>query len=402
MLSTPALITCEEVLGDGWTGLVSQGSQYIIAHGPVAGTYEEIRDGAFTAAQRALDIMSIRGRSDLRTERADDEHVCWWIEEASKVVRIVAIDSKSFRIDLALSITRADGTVDPPLAPQHILYRESFRYFRLSQATDDVFDAFRNLYLALESILSDIAPQQLNLKTGRPSEREGVWVKRALQKAATRTELMPFASPGSKDPLAEVFGDIYAGTRTGVFHAKHGRRRLDSGSPEDRRELLEGLKRLVGLYLTLVRDWQGFSRLGSGMTEIGAEHFVGLRDITPVVFAASFKASSVSGDPGQAERSLTALELDTRAAPKWNPTFNGELDQPFARHFLGTANGLEAAQLEHIALVGLANKNNPEDPLVVVRIELAGSVEVTGIDRLEVLTGKRMRNGSQPKTVYRM
>lgn len=49
------------------------------------------------------------------------------------------------------------------------------RHFRLSQTTSDLFDAFRNLYLALESLLSTIAPMRLH-PDGRPAEGEGVWL----------------------------------------------------------------------------------------------------------------------------------------------------------------------------------------------------------------------------------
>jgi hypothetical protein len=38
-----------------------------------------------------------------------------------------------------------------PASPK---WQESARYFRLSQLTDDLFDSFRNVCLALESILA--------------------------------------------------------------------------------------------------------------------------------------------------------------------------------------------------------------------------------------------------------
>jgi len=48
------------------------------------------------------------------------------------------------------------------------------RFFRVSQTTDNRFDAFRNLYLALESILSKIAPVK-SRANGRSDEGEGEW-----------------------------------------------------------------------------------------------------------------------------------------------------------------------------------------------------------------------------------
>ena len=63
--------------------------------------------------------------------------------------------------------------------PDALEWDESLRYFRLSQATDDLFDAFRNLFLALESILS--------LKTPQQSEgSESKWLRRAWGAARER------------------------------------------------------------------------------------------------------------------------------------------------------------------------------------------------------------------------
>jgi hypothetical protein len=43
----------------------------------------------------------------------------------------------------------------------------------MSEITDDLFDAFRNVYLALESLLNRLQPKT-------PGEREGPWLRRAL------------------------------------------------------------------------------------------------------------------------------------------------------------------------------------------------------------------------------
>ena len=101
-------------------------------------------------------------------------------------------------------MTAGGGPTAYPLA-----WHESMRYFRISQITTDMFDAFRNLYLALESLLSHIAPVRLR-PNGRPDEGEGQWAKRALQAASVllqgHNSAMTFGrylpAPGSADEVA--------------------------------------------------------------------------------------------------------------------------------------------------------------------------------------------------------
>lgn len=70
--------------------------------------------------------------------------------------------------------TTFSGTVGGPPHPPCAAWHESMRFFRVSQTTDNRFDAFRNLYLALESILSKIAPVK-SRANGRSDEGEGEW-----------------------------------------------------------------------------------------------------------------------------------------------------------------------------------------------------------------------------------
>ncbi len=75
-------------------------------------------------------------------------------------------------------MTDADGNLVPPVPTPPLAWHESLRYFRLSQTTDDLFDAYRNAYLALESILSSIAPQRTDA-AGKVNEGESGYLKLA-------------------------------------------------------------------------------------------------------------------------------------------------------------------------------------------------------------------------------
>ena len=91
----------------------------------------------------------------------------------SVAIRLLSIPTQTLHVG---EITVTGGTPVVPPAPE---WHESARYFRLSQLTDDLLDSFRNIYLALESILDHLAPQ----RTTSPLEREGSWFRRALTEA---------------------------------------------------------------------------------------------------------------------------------------------------------------------------------------------------------------------------
>lgn len=129
------------------------------------------------------------------------------------------------------------------------------RYFRLSQTTTDLFDAFRNLYLALESLLSTVEPMRMR-PNGRPeSERE--WLNRALRAAeqamlahnpAQRlgSYLQPADDATGATAADAVVADLWTSARTTVFHAKKGRAVALPQHDPDRAAVADDLNRYAG------------------------------------------------------------------------------------------------------------------------------------------------------------
>ena len=152
-------------------------------------------------------------------------------------------------------------------------WHESFRYFRLAQSTDDLFDAFRNIYLAVEAVLSTIAPQHLG-RSGRPSEGEGDWFKRALGVAAQHVDLSRYTT--NKDAttaLDDLFDEMYGVTRTAVFHAKAGRPVLIPMDMTARPRVLDSLTRLATFFVEL-SDKVLAVRYGSSFIFTGGFHMM--------------------------------------------------------------------------------------------------------------------------------
>jgi hypothetical protein len=159
-------------LTSGWTAEVLAGTQTIVARGRRASGYEAVRDAGLDAAQEALDLLCIRGTLSLSIVRVETSHFAWWTESSRTIMRIVGVADLNVGVTVTASVVDAHG--NPKHAtPLPVVWHPSFRYFRVSQTSTDLFDAYRNLYLALESILTTIVPV-------RHSERESSWLRRAL------------------------------------------------------------------------------------------------------------------------------------------------------------------------------------------------------------------------------
>ena len=103
----------------------------------------------------------IQGVNDLAIRAIDEDHIIWWVEEGEVVLRVVSLAPMHVDVPpVPISIVDSAGAIVPRPPTPTIRWHESFRYFRLSQTTEDLFDAYRNSYLALESVLSGIAPQR--------------------------------------------------------------------------------------------------------------------------------------------------------------------------------------------------------------------------------------------------
>jgi hypothetical protein len=220
VLSQPSPIRCVLPLTGGWVAELREGSRSIVVRGGVVNDYTQARSHAVSKAQQALDWLSIHRVVDLDMHHIDEDHIVWWTKQKRIVLRMTCIETEvAGRIAV-----RAVEDLNPlsQLTEQLIDWHPSYRYFRLAQTTDDTFDAFRNLYLALESLLEQILPVQ-KTSAGKPVPKRAR-LKAALAMVAQRINLGPYPRPGTGKPENRIFNEIYTARRNPVFHAKSTRR----------------------------------------------------------------------------------------------------------------------------------------------------------------------------------
>lgn len=163
-----------------------------------------LSDDAWRIVQEALDIHAAVHRQAIGTQSGGDR-LNWKRVQDQYLLSI----TDSARVPWAFSAHGVSGHSNSTIPDTLPAHHPSFRFYRLSQLSEDLFDAYRNAYLALEYIVSDVSPKG-------PSESEANWLKRVLNG--------PLANclPGGLDVEAAV-DDLYNNARLPLFHAKAGK-----------------------------------------------------------------------------------------------------------------------------------------------------------------------------------
>jgi hypothetical protein len=230
-------------------------------------TTDKIVHKGHEAAQRALDIMAFTGRGAATLPRAHEECVLWWDEDGEICLRVVATKVVGVEVGpVELQVTGPDGELVQPPAPPEPEWTPALRFFRQAQAADDVFEAYRNTFLALESILS-------TLVTGDPGG-ERAWLESALREVENQglVQIASYVQTPTGDAVEAFVNEQYGALRCATFHAKvHRPPVMLPGSLSDREQVADALVPLTRLVMDLAENVVKASYRSGGMTATGFE-----------------------------------------------------------------------------------------------------------------------------------
>lgn len=199
--------------------------------------------------QEALDVLAARGQATLQTAEGDCTYLLWVTDGTGYELVFVDTADASWSIGMNIVVEGARTAIPAlslPLPPRH----PALRFYRLALASADLFDSFRNAYLALECLASEATPKGA-------SESELNWLKRAL--AGPLAAGIPLGVLGP-----ETVDDIYRGGRLPTFHAKMGSTFYAPHGPE-RQSMQARFETLMLLVTCLLQH-----RLGHGLVSRGA------------------------------------------------------------------------------------------------------------------------------------
>gem|GEM_PF-2390602 len=383
-LSTAPRINAVEQLPSNATVEVRSGISFVAARVGRAASHGEALAEAMKVAQKGLDLLSVKGLADLSTHEVEEWHITWWEEQPGIVLRVTDVSTFGLTMSAELTVLDSQGNVkaDPPAPPTN--WDESYRYFRLAQVTDDLFDAFRNLYLALESLLHSIEPVRRKPKTGR-DESEADWFRRALSMTNV-PNLADFAPHGTTNPSHDIFADLYKDMRTALFHAKGNRPHFRPHEADDQGRVEESFSRLSKLYLAIVQAEWGISRRSGGWTEAGFLLLTELLDSGAMIHAAAENVPKAE-IPGALLREQY-LQLLTRRAT--------ELDRPFFKSVLGSVPVASMTALPSVSQIALVTSTGV--PVAVTNLDTP--ITLDHVHRFEAHLPIRMRHPQKPREIY--
>lgn len=369
--------------------IARKGSTSLMVRGLSEVSFDECFLAAVDVANRGLDILAISGRGTLALADTEAENTVWIQTESGPALRIWSVSPLPMpTMRLQLQVRDASGEVKAQPTEPDPQWHEAFRYFRLAQATDDLYDAFRNLYLALEALLSTVAPQNLR-PDGRPAEGEGAWFRRALTAATAGLEMHRYAAQGQAAATVDsLYDEIYVQTRTAVFHAKTNRSVVIPLDYPSRPAVLDTLRRLAQLVVDL------------------AQHVVGIRFASSFWTAIAFRAAAEAILNGSTlyltdsqdlniqatsvyEVAENRVDAPTQPAPRYGESFRSVVASEFA--------GADIAQ-KLPCVGGAVIADNADKPMIGHTLE--GRLQVDGIERVHVVIGVRGINTRTLKSDY--
>ncbi len=260
-----------EVTLDGWITAVAKDIKAVITRGPSSSTsYDDTHSEALRAANNALDYMCMRSLCDGAIRNDSDDCLVWWPDPTVGVtIRARMIYTTRATITATGTVTDNAGNPVPPPPPAPITaaQHDAFRFIRMSRTSEYLFDSYRNMFLALERLLSDIQPRAM-APNGRPAESEKAWFTAALQQADALVPVAKLAPAGEPAPIDWVYINMYGAERSGLMHAKPGLYHLpqnDAGRAELRaslRTLSDYVSELVSVRLKVHRGFSGITASG--------------------------------------------------------------------------------------------------------------------------------------------
>lgn len=360
---------------------VQKGCPYVVARIREASSADDAFNNGHEIAQQGLDLLSITGKADLSIRNASDEYLVWWREKSVQILRVVAVTkiNVTFKATLGEVTDKNGNIILQPLPPKPI-YHESLRYFRLSQVTDDVFDAFRNAYLALELLLEHIEPRL-------PKEGEGTWLKRALNSVNNTIPLSRAYNTTNPDIVSDIHNDIYKNIRCSIFHAR-GQPRLLPQNLEDRKIVSKGLHSLTEIVLLLAKNWLHARRSRGEMSPSAFNAMMELEGSGLIVVMSDDNTPLDGSETFHSLAFKDSVPMRTRYAP--------ELSKPGLSFTLGT---IETGGLQNLCKVGRFVSFREEK--LMFHITLEAPLTYDSVDKLELQVGTQLRNVGETKRFFK-
>jgi hypothetical protein len=367
--------------GTLWEVELRAGQSKVVARTALELERTDVLSAGLEWTQRCLDLLSFEQRSDTVLATPGDTHLLLFVRDRVLVLQHVVVSSLGVSVNVEAIVKDKDGNVKAQ-APPPVVWTPGLRYYRLSQASRDLYEAYRNLFLGLEALLDTICPKT-------PKEREREWLLRAISEVGKQVNLKHFVPSGINDPPAYIVRTQYNNIRCRLFHAKAPSAGNSLNIIPKPEEVALAYKQLVKLWRQIAQDCL-LARRGSG----GGMTYVGFKMMMDN--ALSNKLSMYfTQDPSPAKKADTKVSpLGKKIYPFRDVAYHGET-APGRVSFLGSH---PISKLDNLPIVHRICAKTRDALMTACCIE--EGLEMSDVDVFESLQTIRLRNRDLPKIAF--
>jgi len=173
LLRTPSTISFTAEHPEGIV-TVRAGAPYITVVLSDTGRHDTEISTSWRVIQETLDVYTARRRRPLATRNGELEYLSW--SRNGNGYNLTCVDTGESSWSMS-SGTAGDNSAQTSFKIPYTTYHPALRFYRLSQQTDDLFDAYRNAYLALECLISSESDRRM----GKNQESVLDWQTRVIK-----------------------------------------------------------------------------------------------------------------------------------------------------------------------------------------------------------------------------
>lgn len=196
-----------------WQVELKQNHAFAVARSRNPQAYKNLVDSGLEQIQCCLDIIAAKKLGILVLDHPEKDHIALFQRNEETVLRHFSNVRLGVETSVSVEVRDKEGNIKPSDPIPEPIWTPAFRYYRLSQASQDIFEAYRRLFLALEALLGIIRPK---LK----GEKEREWLEDAFSKVVTRPQVAKSILATIKDPIKYFMEKQYTNIRCRLFHAK--------------------------------------------------------------------------------------------------------------------------------------------------------------------------------------
>ena len=264
-------------------------SDFIVASSENVYASENIHKIGYEVCEKALDTCCAKGVGVYYITEPYSKYIeLFYLNDQYSLV-IHDKETLTFDISAAMTLMDTDGNIIQREPEQQSVWEEVFRYYRFSKGSNNVYDAYRWMYLVFEILMQTIEPIILKAN-GKPAESEQVWIRRALATADTKFQWSSKVNWSTTDKISYFISEQYLNIRCRLFHAKNNYILLNEQL--EQKIIQQKLLELEALCWNLLYEMYSARKRSGGLTNYGFEMlkdsflndttaFVCSRDIKP-------------------------------------------------------------------------------------------------------------------------